>query len=216
MKKLMLTIILFLAGYPLTSQDYIYTKDNLEITAKVLKITESEVVYTYFNERDTLRSIPISEIYKLKYENGEYEKFENLNNLYENFFQVNAAMGMTTFMGAQVQIPIIDENLYIKGGIGTLFPLGYSYKVGLKSYPASNAFFLDFTYSNLSVDAIISKEQDFSVYSGMCGVDLLLIGDNTSGFGINAGIGLAYFIGINNTPDILLPDFDLGLFYRFK
>lgn len=60
------------------SQDVIYTKDSIEIESKVIEITPDFIKYKKYNQLDgPLRNIEISEVARIKYDDGTEEVFNS-------------------------------------------------------------------------------------------------------------------------------------------
>lgn len=68
----------FLMTATLSAQDIIIKKNAEEIKAKILEISENSVTYKKFSNPDgPTYTLPKSEIFMIKYENGEKETFKN-------------------------------------------------------------------------------------------------------------------------------------------
>ncbi|MBL0031042.1 MAG: hypothetical protein IPP27_02270 [Bacteroidetes bacterium] len=77
--KLLLPISFFIliASYA-KSQDTIYRKDNTTIRAKEILINENEIEYKRFDDASgIIRTISLSEVDKIKYENGQEKKIKS-------------------------------------------------------------------------------------------------------------------------------------------
>ena len=81
MKKILLIVVAFIGiGITTNAQDIILKKDASEIKAKVIEITDQQVKYKDFDfESGPTRSVNISEVFMITYENGQKEVFNKLN-----------------------------------------------------------------------------------------------------------------------------------------
>lgn len=76
MKKILLFLVALAFTGICSAQDVIIKKDGSTILAKVLKITETEVEYKNFDNQDgPTRSISISNLQGINYQNGQKEVF---------------------------------------------------------------------------------------------------------------------------------------------
>lgn len=76
MKKLVLLFLSFVCAGISMAQDIIVKKDGSAIIAKVLKISETEIEYKNFDNQDgPIRSVSISNVMSINYQNGEKEMF---------------------------------------------------------------------------------------------------------------------------------------------
>jgi hypothetical protein len=79
MKKVLLILIALIGfGISANAQDVILKKDASEIKAKVLEITDQEIKYKEFDFQDgSIHSVNISKVFRITYENGRHEVFNN-------------------------------------------------------------------------------------------------------------------------------------------
>lgn len=79
MKKIILSFCLWLSVIPaVMAQDIITFKDGSDIEAKVFEVSTTEIAYKKYNNPDgPLYHTPISEVFRIVYENGETEVFGN-------------------------------------------------------------------------------------------------------------------------------------------
>jgi hypothetical protein len=78
MKKILLSFIGSLLFFQIFCQDVIFKKDGTEIQAIALEIDLDAVKYKNFDlSNGTIRNLPISEIFMIKYENGDKYFFDN-------------------------------------------------------------------------------------------------------------------------------------------
>ena len=76
--KYLLLMAITISGLKGSAQDIIAKKDGQIIKAKVVEISETSVLYKYFdNQEGPTYSIKIENIFSLTYENGQQEKFSN-------------------------------------------------------------------------------------------------------------------------------------------
>ena len=76
MKKLVLGLILVLSACCVKAQDVIVKKDNSTILSKVTKVSQTEIEYKKWSNLDgPIYIVPISEVLRINYENGEYDEF---------------------------------------------------------------------------------------------------------------------------------------------
>lgn len=77
--KIVFFIIVGIATINLAqSQDIIFLIDGSEINSKVYEITPEFIKYKIFDDLDgPLRNIHIKDVFKIKYENGRQEMFNN-------------------------------------------------------------------------------------------------------------------------------------------
>jgi len=77
MKNLLILFAVMGTGIVLYAQDVILKKDGSEIIAKVIEITEQQIKYNDFDfQTGPIRNINISEVFMIKYENGQKEVFK--------------------------------------------------------------------------------------------------------------------------------------------
>jgi len=77
MKKTLLITIFIVIELHVFSQDIIYVKDGTEVKAKIIEITDEFVKYKRFEQQEgPLRSLQISEVFMVIYENGTREVFK--------------------------------------------------------------------------------------------------------------------------------------------
>jgi len=116
MKKLRLLLGLIFFPVCLSAQDIIYKTDGSEIKAKVIEIKTNVIEYFNFGEsRDSLKSIPLNDVYMIVYESGTREVFKtkaNTENLINNNNSQNSIISKEN-----VSINIVDkrENKIIVG-----------------------------------------------------------------------------------------------------
>lgn len=80
MEKIILILLIAFSATVSFSQDIITKKDGTTIEAEVLEITPTLIKYKKYDQEDgPLRSIKISDIVSIKYEDGEIEKFASEN-----------------------------------------------------------------------------------------------------------------------------------------
>lgn len=76
MKKLVFGLILVLSACCVKAQDVIVKKDNSTILSKVTKVSQIEIEYKKWSNLDgPIYIVPISEVLRINYENGEYDEF---------------------------------------------------------------------------------------------------------------------------------------------
>lgn len=76
MKKLVFGLILVLSACCVKAQDVIVKKDNSTILSKVTKVSQTEIEYKKWSNLDgPIYIVPISEVLRINYENGEYDEF---------------------------------------------------------------------------------------------------------------------------------------------
>jgi len=76
-KNLLILFAVMGTGIVLYAQDVILKKDGSEIIAKVIEITEQQIKYNDFDfQTGPIRNINISEVFMIKYENGQKEVFK--------------------------------------------------------------------------------------------------------------------------------------------
>ena len=76
MKKIVFVLILVLLACCVKAQDVIVKKDNSTILSKVTKISSTEIEYKKWSNLDgPIYIVPVSEILRINYENGEYDEF---------------------------------------------------------------------------------------------------------------------------------------------
>lgn len=78
-KHVLFTLALVLLAAISYSQDIIIKTNGNEVEAKVLEITTEKIKYKNYDHQDgPIRNIRISDVFMIKYENGEKEKFNTL------------------------------------------------------------------------------------------------------------------------------------------
>lgn len=76
MKKIVFVLILVLSACLVKAQDVIVKKDNSTILSKVTKVSQIEIEYKKWSNLDgPIYIVPISEVLRINYENGEYDEF---------------------------------------------------------------------------------------------------------------------------------------------
>ena len=76
MKILVFGLILVLSACCVKAQDVIVKKDNSTILSKVTKVSQIEIEYKKWSNLDgPIYIVPISEVLRINYENGEYDEF---------------------------------------------------------------------------------------------------------------------------------------------
>lgn len=80
MNKILLVLLTVLTTSFAYAQDVILKKDSSEIKAKVIEITDQQVKYKNFDFQDgPTRSLNISEVFMITYENGQKEVFNTIS-----------------------------------------------------------------------------------------------------------------------------------------
>lgn len=78
MKRLVMIILIFVSSIRLFSQDVIYLKNGAEMKTRVLEIDEKSIKYKLFDRLDdSIKTIPVNDVYMIIYPNGTVEKFNN-------------------------------------------------------------------------------------------------------------------------------------------
>lgn len=81
MKKLILLIAFIGFSSQIFAQDIITKKDATEIKAKVIKVGSSEIEYKPWDNPDgPLYTIPVRDVFTIKYENGQRDVISQLSN----------------------------------------------------------------------------------------------------------------------------------------
>lgn len=76
MKRLVFGLIIVLSACCVKAQDVIVKKDNSTILSKVTKVSQIEIEYKKWSNLDgPIYIVPISEVLRINYENGEYDEF---------------------------------------------------------------------------------------------------------------------------------------------
>jgi hypothetical protein len=224
MKKVLLLLCVLLPALPMWGQDYIYTKDSLKITADILNVSDTKVIYTHFVETDTVRHILTKKINYILFKNGvKFIYDENGKKIEEEktqadatAFQFGCGAGIASGMlGLQAQIPVVgSEKLNFHIGAGQFF--GEIYTAGIKIYTEEKKYYRDIMVSLIFFENKPSAEKKSKslgfVFSLMWGLDYVIIGNQNNGIGINLAGGGALAIGSSAAYPV--PMFDIGLFYR--
>ncbi|MCL1822379.1 MAG: hypothetical protein FWG22_06110, partial [Prolixibacteraceae bacterium] len=78
LKKLSILFLLLIPVWSLNAQDIITKKNAEEIKAKVVEVSKDEVKYKrYGSESGPTYTLPVSDIFMIKYENGDKDVFGN-------------------------------------------------------------------------------------------------------------------------------------------
>ena len=129
MRKLSLLLVFaLLLGFNSFSQDYIYTKSNSRIAAKIIDLGIAEVHYKdYNNQNGTVIAIKNSDISLIAYEDGHLEFFEPVKRIkMRNDFKAN----LFTYHVADLlfnNFTISFEHINKSGKIGFEVPLSLGY-----------------------------------------------------------------------------------------
>jgi len=117
MKKLCLLLGVTFLPFYVSSQDIIYKSDGSEIKAKVVEIKTDKIEYFNFEEsKDTLRKIPLNEVFMIIYGGGTKEVFKT-NSVSDRTTYNKDEQEYTKVTKDKVSIDIIDkrENKIIIG-----------------------------------------------------------------------------------------------------
>ena len=109
----------------LFSQDVIFLSNGNEINAKIIKIGDSEIEYKKWNNQEgPTYNEKTSNIFLIKYQNGEKDFFNNTKSVTQNktFIGINAGFGPTSWLG--------DVYFSATGGIDLAFPIGNNFAIG--------------------------------------------------------------------------------------
>jgi hypothetical protein len=74
--KHLLLLILFVVSFKAFSQDALYRKDGIVENVKIVEVNKTDVKYRTTGKPDVLKVIYVSEVYKIVYEDGTIELFE--------------------------------------------------------------------------------------------------------------------------------------------
>lgn len=86
MKRMIIFLFIAFCGFAY-AQDIITKKDGNEIEAKILEVTPSEIKYKKFNNQEgPIYTLKISEIFMIKYQNGDKDVFSK-NNISEGIVE---------------------------------------------------------------------------------------------------------------------------------
>lgn len=116
MKKLHVILVGIFIPVCISAQDIIYKTDGSEIKAKIIEIKTNIIEYFNFGElKDTLKNIPLNDVYMIVYESGTREVFKtkaNAESLINNNNSQNSIISKEN-----VSINIVDkrENKIIVG-----------------------------------------------------------------------------------------------------
>lgn len=109
----------------LFSQDVIFLSNGNEINAKVIKIGDSEIEYKKWNNQEgPTYNEKTSNIFLIKYQNGEKDYFNNTKSVTQNktFIGINAGFGPTYLW----RVVFFSAT----GGIDLAFPIGNNFAIG--------------------------------------------------------------------------------------
>lgn len=88
----------------LSAQDVITLKNGDEIQAKVTKVGDNEIEYKkWSNQNGPTYSKPISEIFMIKYENGEKEVYNQTNNNQQQQQQLHLRCSRWTYLWLKLE-----------------------------------------------------------------------------------------------------------------
>ena len=112
MKRLVFVTALVLFGVTAFAQDVITTKDGDDIQAKVIEITETDVMYKkYSNPNGPTYILSKSDILIVRYENGEKEVFKDTPK--SNVYKPNTTQNVTPGMRYSQYKDLYDKSMYI-------------------------------------------------------------------------------------------------------
>lgn len=112
MKRLVFVTALVLFGVTAFAQDVITTKDGDDIQAKVIEITETDVMYKkYSNPNGPTYIISKSDILIVRYENGEKEVFKDTPK--SNVYKPNTSQDVRPGMRYSQYKGFYDKSMYI-------------------------------------------------------------------------------------------------------
>ncbi len=112
MKRVLFVTALMLFGMAAAAQDVITTKDGDDIQAKVIEITETDVMYKkYSNLNGPTYILSKSDILIVRYENGEKEVFRETSKA--NAYKPNTTHEVTPGMRYAQYKDFYDKSMYV-------------------------------------------------------------------------------------------------------
>ena len=235
MKKIFISIMLAAGVMAANAQDVITKRNGDEINAKVTEINSSEIKYKkYGNENGPTYTIAKSEVFMIKYENGDRDVFKEDDT-------------SKTKSGASTTAGTKGSTEYKKNAFGLDIGLGgtvggdfsaFNYSLGFRYLHNFNPYFgVDFVNINVSgyIDAanlqFMSGVRGYSprFYKNMCAYGSFKLGgcmffpfddygDFYSGFCLSPEIGVhitkTFFVGVNYNYS-LLPKYPLYVYYGY-
>ena len=112
MKSILLIITSVFLIQNINAQDKIYTKDNQELTVKIVEQTDKLIKYKLPDYEDSpILSIKNNRIEKIEYKNGLIDKLGNQNPRHYRPFGINA--GMSYFLTEESGYFIVNIDYFI-------------------------------------------------------------------------------------------------------